>query len=200
MSFIATEDAYVSGASRSTNYGSAPALLVDRDSSGALQVAYLKFRVSGLSSRVRSATLRLCASDGSGQSGGRVHTASNAWSESTLTWDNRPAPGRRVFAQAGPVAAGACVSFDVTRAVNGNGTYSFAVDSLYADGVGYYSRESAGTEPVLVLTGRFSAVAAPSAAVESGPTAAPAPAPTPTPSRAGHPWGFLAFLLEKLAL
>lgn len=152
LKFKVLADSYVRGASPNTNYGSAAEVEVDANDGGYPEIAYLKFYVSGLSGPAKLARVRLCATNGSGSSGGRIHTTSSTWSESTLTWNNRPAVNSKVLSQVGPIASNACVNFYVTDAVTGNGTFSFAIDSLAVDGVGYLSREGGVNSAVLEVT------------------------------------------------
>ncbi|MGH3714275.1 MAG: DUF7594 domain-containing protein, partial [Micromonosporaceae bacterium] len=95
---------------------------------------------------------------------------SNSWSESTTSYQNRPATGD-VVATAGDPAGASTVSFDVTRQVRAAGSYSFAVVNRTADsGFVVNSREYGSGVPRLTVTYG----AAPSAS----PTASPSGAPT----------------------
>jgi Right handed beta helix region len=80
-----------------------------------------------------------------------VYGTSNTWVESDVTWNNRPPASTTAVADFGAVRRNAWVEVDVTKAVNGNGTYSFVLATSSTDGSDYRSRES-GTAPRLVVT------------------------------------------------
>ena len=48
--------------------------------------------------------------------------------------------------------AGDVVELDVTAAISGDGTYSFAIRSHISNGAGYRSRQDAINPPELVIT------------------------------------------------
>ena len=67
---------------------------------------------------------------------------SNGWGESTITWNNKPAPSAR-RCRIRPIATGVWTEWDVTPAVTGEGEVSFRLASTATDGVNFHSRESA---------------------------------------------------------
>jgi hypothetical protein len=95
VSAIATpsDDAYVLDGSPDTNFGSATSLQVKYNTSaGVNREAYLKFPISSFSS-IGSAILRLYGDDNGTTQNVSVTTDdsnNNSWSESTITWNNRP--------------------------------------------------------------------------------------------------------------
>jgi hypothetical protein len=50
------------------------------------------------------------------------------------------------------VRVGDIVELDVTVAISGNGTYSFAMDSNKSNGADYRSREAGTNPPALIIT------------------------------------------------
>jgi hypothetical protein len=68
-----------------------------------------------------------------------------------LTHDNKPAHAEPILSSLGNVESGGIYSFDVSRAIAGDGIYSFAITSTETDGSGYNSRENPGAHPELVL-------------------------------------------------
>ncbi|RJS47357.1 DUF7594 domain-containing protein [Nocardioides cavernaquae] len=158
-------DTYVSEASPTTNFGTAPTVTVDRTPKAR---SFTKFTVSGMTEPVSTATMRLhVASNGGSKNAGTLQLTSNtSWSETALTWNNQPAIDGTTIASLGKVAAGTWIEVDVTAAVTGNGTYSFAGVSTNADDALFDSRESSFA-PQLVIT------------------TAPEPTPTPTPTGGG---------------
>jgi hypothetical protein len=69
--------------------------------------------------------------------------ADSNWSETTLTWNDRPPYSGASFGRIGPATADQAVTLDLGTAVTGPGTYSFAVVSPPTDGNGthFFSKE-----------------------------------------------------------
>jgi fibronectin type 3 domain-containing protein len=120
--------------------------------------------VAGVSGSVQSAKLRLYVLGGAND-GPAAYTSGTSWSETGITWNNRPARTSAALDQLGAVADNSWIEFDVTAAVAGNGTYSFdlAVSSS-SSGVLMSSREGVQPPQLVVTTG---AAAAPPAAPSS---------------------------------
>jgi FlgD Ig-like domain/IPT/TIG domain/Beta-propeller repeat len=178
LTFISPHDAWVRLSSPSSNFGARPELRV-RGGSQTTR-SYLKFNVSGVSGPVQSATLRLRVID-AGPDGGSVFSVSNnlaatstPWTESALNWNNAPAPSGSALDAAGPVVANTWLELDVTTAVTGNGTYSFAVSGGSNNVVDYSSSEGANPPQLVVVMGSGSA-ATPVAMAEAAPALAAPP-------------------------
>ncbi len=169
----AAQDAYVKSSSPSSNYGSASYLRL-RDASPSYRT-YIQFQVSSLSGTPWRATLRLYAYDGS-NSGGDVYSVANSWTESGITWNNAPAISGPALDSLGAVADDTWAEYDVTDAVTGNGTYSFAVQNSSTNSLYLRSREGASNPPELVID------------YYAGPTATPSvtPSASNTPAPIGH--------------
>ncbi len=108
--------------------------------------AYLKFVVPPIDGKITQARLFMHTRTESFAegSGGEVYTvASNAWSESTLTFGTKPPYGATSLGRIGPAAADQAVSLDLGAALSGPGTYSFAVVSPSTDtnGTHFFSKE-----------------------------------------------------------
>jgi uncharacterized protein YkwD len=143
----ATGDTTVrSGSYASSNYGSSTTLRVDGENLGTVQEVYLKFAVSSLPTGSRSVTLALSISE-SGSLGTLYRTSD--FSESTLTWNNRPAKGAAVV-NVGLVSTGT-KRIDLTSVVTAPGTYAFVFSSTSTDGASIRSRETSD-KPVLEVT------------------------------------------------
>jgi len=149
-----TDDAYVSSANRTTNYGTATTLRLQKSSTNLR--SYLKFVVSGLSDAVLSAKLRLRVTVASSD-GGAVYTTSNnyngsatPWIESGLIYNNAPPISGTPLSTAGSVSVGQWVELDVTPAIIGNGTFSFGLKNASSTAVRYSSKEGAD-KPELVV-------------------------------------------------
>lgn len=161
-------DARVYEGSSATNYGTAATLRVDGGVDPDVQ-SYLRFDVSGINGTVVRATLRLNATSDT-VDGPTVAGTSGGWTESGITWANRPPPSTGVLDDEGPVATGSWIELNVSALVTGNGTVDLVLAGTSNDGVDFHSRESSGTtlRPELV--------------VESLPTSAPASTAPPTVS------------------
>ncbi|HEX2575797.1 MAG TPA: DNRLRE domain-containing protein [Aquihabitans sp.] len=145
---VAAADAMVKSSSPTRNYGADPDL---RTRAGdPAYSSYLRFDVTGLAAPPRSAKLRLFVTDASKEPGS-VRATSTAWSESTLTWQNAPAPAGDALATAPASTAGTWLELDVTRAVTGNGPVALVLTTTSTDSGISASRETS-TAPQLVLT------------------------------------------------
>lgn len=95
------------------------------------------------------AVLRVFVDDAA-PSGGAIHLANANWDESTITWNSAPAVTGGPIATAGEAVKGQWVEFDVTAAINGSGTYSFALLPTSTNTLKYTSSEG-GPAPELVI-------------------------------------------------
>ncbi|WP_017236432.1 CBM96 family carbohydrate-binding protein [Streptomyces sp. SS] len=163
-SFVAVADTYVDSEHPATNYGTSRQLDVD---GSPVKETLLRFAVTGVTLPVTRATLRIHVdgADGAGGvNGGTFRAMPGAeWSETAVTYDDRPAVDGEVLGSPGAVAPDTWYDVDVTSYVKGDGTFDIGVTSPNADGTHYDSRETGATAPRLVI--------------ETG------PAPEPTPSR-----------------
>jgi sugar lactone lactonase YvrE len=144
---VAEADATVTEDDPGRNSGSAGTLLVDK--SPRLE-SLVRFTVAGLAGPVVSAQLRLRVTD-STSTGPEVYGTGTGWTESSVTWSNRPARAGGALAAAGSLDAGDWAVFDVSGAVTGEGTYSFALVPRSSNGVDFRSREAAADRPELVV-------------------------------------------------
>jgi hypothetical protein len=153
-------DTHVWDGAATTNYGTATSLIVkDATGSGWDRISYLRFPVAALSGPANSAVLRLkvtsIASEGPGPRTIEIRQlADDSWSETGVTWNNRPSPAGTLIATIDAGTVGQEYSIDVTHYVNSqiaDGKASFVL--VQPSGVGRYvsfgSRESAGNEPAL---------------------------------------------------
>ena len=199
LRFTPVHDAQVKSSYPASNYGALNNLRVRYTSTEDID-SYLKFDVTSLSGPVQRATLRLYAYDGS-DSGGAAYAVSNTyrasstpWIESGIKWTNAPAITGAPLSTAGSVTTNAWIEYDVTAAITGSGTYSFAVSGTSSNSLMVYSKEAAQNRPELVIElGPGAPVAvtvAPPAGITpeplveltSEPTAEPTLEPTPEPT------------------
>ncbi len=152
----ATADSYVESGTTGTNYGTSTLLGVD---SSPVEVSYLKFDLSAYTGRtLESATLQL-RSAGSGSVGTQniKLVANDAWTETGITYANRPALGSGI-GTLGPTAVN--TTYNVPLTVSGvagelGQQLSLGMDSTSSDGLDLNSREAGSTvAPKLVLTFR----------------------------------------------
>jgi hypothetical protein len=106
--------------------------------------------VTGVTGAVQNATLRLFVTNGS-TNGPSLYATANTWTETGITWNNRPAPTPGAIADVGAVTASAWAEYNVTAQVTGDGTYDFVLLPDGTNGVTFSSREGT-TPPQLVLT------------------------------------------------
>lgn len=146
---LASADAYVRSDQASTNYGTAYVLGAEAASSTTPHiVSYLRFAVSGLSGTVVSATLQVYSYATSTQ-GITASTAPTSWTETGITYANRPAVGT-ALGNAG-MTLNTWTNVDVTPAVTGNGTIGLALTTTRTTNNQMASREASATPPKLVI-------------------------------------------------
>ncbi len=152
LTFAPTADATVDQASQSSNYGSSNTLQVLGGNK--LRESYLRFQPAGIGGRVLSAKLRLTATADGTTDGPALYSAGGAWTETGLTWANRPARGTTSVADAGAIPAGTVAEYDVHTLVSGNGTINLALANVVKDNVDFASREHsiATARPQLLVT------------------------------------------------
>jgi hypothetical protein len=151
LTFTAVADTYVQADLPTSNFGSAPQLVVDNSP---IRNLLLKFTVSGIGTRsVLSAKLRLYCVDAS-PFGGEFHRVpGTSWSEGTVNWNNAPTADTNSIATLGRVAASTWYEVDVTSLITGDGTFSLRGLSTSTDGAYYSSKEgTAAFAPQLVIT------------------------------------------------
>lgn len=186
----AAADAYVVQERPAKNYGSTPQLNA-ASYPNYHSTTYLRFDVKDIpaGAKVARATIVLTA-----PSARRVrltvHPVDADWSESTLTHATAPEPSAALARSGlrGSLNADATLlTLDVTRAVQRDGSYSFAVR---AEGDRTGSRPSAresGAAPVLELSWSTGAPTAAPSAPSGSPTPRPSMSPTPSGSPSATP-------------
>jgi hypothetical protein len=146
-------DTQVSREKPTRNYGDLTTLRVlgpePGSASGREFRSYVRFSLTGLNRPPRSATLRLRVTDAS-PAVVAVSPVSNGWTEEGVTWQTAPSRSGPPVARGTPATPDAWLELDVTRAITGNGRYSFALAQTGANSTYYASRESLDP-PQLVL-------------------------------------------------
>ncbi len=141
-------DAYVSSKHPSANYGSASVLEIDSSPS---EVAYLRFNVQGVTTRVARAILQVYSNHPDGAGFAVRALSGNTWGENTITFRNAPTPGN-VIGSSGPIATHTWVSVDVTSYIVGNGTFDMALTDFGSKALSIRSRESSQSPKLIVST------------------------------------------------
>jgi hypothetical protein len=140
-------DARVSSAEPTRNFGTSTELRAK--ASNPELISYFKFTVTGLSGPA-TVKLRLYVTDTS-PDGGSVFAVSNTtWTETGITYDNRPGMSSTALGSTSATTANATVEISLGT-IPGNGTYSWAIKSASTDTVRYGSRETSN-KPQLVVT------------------------------------------------
>ena len=150
--FTPTADAKVTATYPTSNYGTQTRVVVDANPSTA---SLVRFNVSGISGSVTSARVRFFVSDPSGD-GPSLYRTTNAWSESSVTWNTKPAATGSAFGNIGTAASGTWIEYNVTAAVTANGSYDFLLSGGSGDGSTYHSREASEKPQLIISTGTTS--------------------------------------------
>jgi PKD repeat protein len=143
VAFAPVADAYVNSSYPDRNYATYPTLRVRYGDLKTTTRSFIKFDVAGLTKPVVAAKLRLWVNDPS-TVGGTVHTASNDWTETGLTWPIAPPIDETTtLATIGNVADETWVDIDLPAApfANGDGTYTLAILSTSPNDAWYSSKE-----------------------------------------------------------
>jgi PKD repeat protein len=140
-------DTYVNTSSPTKNYATAPTMKLKFEPPAEYR-SLIRFTLNGLSGPPTSVTLRLFVEDASSR-GGDWYLVSNAWTESTVIWGNKPAISGSPVASVGAVTVGTWVEVDLTSAITGNGTYSFEATTTSTNTAAFYT--SQGTNPPQVV-------------------------------------------------
>jgi uncharacterized protein YgiM (DUF1202 family) len=147
--FEPVADAMVILANPDANLGTQTWLHADQNPQ---EMSYLRFDVQGIAEPVTQATLRLWVRSGTADGPEVAGSSDVGWSETGITWNNKPAYGSFVTST-GVVPTGVWVEYDVTSLVTGNGLVTFALVSESNDGISFNSRENAGSRPQLIIGG-----------------------------------------------
>jgi hypothetical protein len=178
LTFVTNADSYVNQSNPGTNYGNATTLQVDGASDPDLE-SFIRFAVTGLSSPVQSARLRVYIPSNGSANGPAVYTTGSSWTETGITWNNRPSRTSGALDNKGALSAGIWVEYNVTSAVTGNGTFSFVLAADSTDGVIFSSRQGS-QPPQLVITLAGSSTVTSTATQTTTATATSSSTPTAT--------------------
>ncbi len=175
LTFVTEADAQVEQNNPDTNTGTSSALDVTNANNRSIE-SYLRFTVSGTSGTIQSALLRVYCTTDNTKNGPAVYATGTTWTETGITWNNRPARTSGAADNKGSISKNTWVEYNVTALVAGNGTYSFVLAGDSSDNVKFSSREGSNP-PQLVIT---FAASAPTPTRTSTQASAPTPTRTPT--------------------
>src|SRR6266487_6383254 len=150
LTFTADADTYVKQSSPNTNYGNASALLVNGVSNPDVE-SLIRFTVTGISSTVQNARLRVYATTNGTKNGPAIYATSTSWIETDVTWNSRPDYTSGAVDNKGNININSWVEYDVTSLVGVDGTFSFVLAADSSDGVRFSSRQG-NHPPELVIT------------------------------------------------
>ena len=152
----AQADSFVSSSTPNAKKGSATLLKVNDD----IKRAYFRFNLSSLPAgeTITKATLKLFATTKPRCARGAeiVRAATEAWTESSITWNNQPGTTGSAVASVVSWTANSYVSFGVTSAVSSSGTITFVVrhpsDCTPTGDAVFQSREATNKPQLVVET------------------------------------------------
>lgn len=144
-------DSYVRSDKPAGNYGTKTTAVVD---GSPVMIVYMKFDLSPLAgSNISRAVLRLkVANDASNSTQNIKSVAATAWTESGLTYNNRPSTGSMIGSFTSP-AMNTWIEIDLTSQVTAaqGQLMSIAIDEISSNSMNLYTRESASNRPALVI-------------------------------------------------
>lgn len=148
--FTAIADSYVDELHPANNNGTQTTLQVENVSKHGLE-SYIKFTVTGISGTIQSAKLRVYLTSRSMSNGPAGYATSNTWTETGITWNNRPARLGSALDNKGSITKDTWISYNVAPRITGNNTYSFVLVADTTDQISFSSREG-GHPPQLVIS------------------------------------------------
>jgi len=181
LTFTSVADAQVDEHNPDTNTGTSTDLEVTNANNRSFE-SYVRFSVSGVSGTIQSAVLRVHSTSDNTRDGPAAYSTGTSWSETGITWNNRPARTSGATDNKGSISKKTWVDYNVTSLFAGNGTYSFVLGGDSNDSVVFSSREGSNP-PQLVIT--FTSTNTPTATRTQ--TAAASPTRTPTATQSSGP-------------
>ena len=146
LTFAPEADVRADAALPASNFGTENRLRTDGGSDPDVE-SFLRFQVAGITGRVTSAKLRLRSITNT-SNGPAVRGTTNGWSETGLTWANRPAPTTGAASDAGAIGNDQLAEWDVTALLAADGPLNLHLSQPGNDGLYFHSREaSTQSEP-----------------------------------------------------
>ncbi len=188
LTFAPEADARAEAAQPASNFGTENRLRTDGNGTIGIEESYLRFQVAGITGRVTSAKLRLRSTTDT-DDGPAVRGTTNTWSETGLTWANRPAPTTAAASDAGAIGSNQLAEWDVTALLTADGPLNLHLSQPGDDGLYFHSREASAqsNRPQLVVTFSNDAYARPQGASPLRASLVPAYEPCMSPNREHGP-------------
>jgi acid phosphatase type 7 len=188
LSFIAEADAYVHQSNPGTNYGNATSLLVNGANNPDVE-SFVRFTVDGAIGSIQNAQLRVYVTTNASANSPAVYGAGNNWTETGITWRNRPARTSNVLDNKASTRTNTWVEYNVSPFVTGNGTYTLVLVADSADSIRFSSSEGS-RPPELVITfgsgaGTATATSTPTTTLLPSSTSTDSPTDTQSPPSTG---------------
>lgn len=173
LTFNADADARVKESDPNKNYGDGKTLQVDGEKDPAAET-FLRFTVKGITGTIQNATVRLYVADNNSPNGPAIYATDSSWTESEITWDNRPLQTGEALDNKEEIPTNVWVEYDVTSLVTGDGEFNFVLVADSSNGVIFSSRE--GDQPpqlVITLSGEASLTPLPASTSTQDPALPP---------------------------
>jgi beta-glucanase (GH16 family) len=148
FSYNASADTYVDSSSPKKEFGTLNRVWTNENIP--VDQTFVRFKVSGLTGTVTNAVLRMYVADGTSD-GPAVYKTTDAWSEKTTNWNNRPSRTSGPRDDKDSLSTGRWVEWDVTPWVTSGGSFDFTLRGGGGNPVKLTSREST-RDPKLVVT------------------------------------------------
>lgn len=158
LTFTAEADAYVQQSNPSTNYGNAAYLLVNGANNPDIE-SFIRFTVNGATGPIQSARLRVFITTNASANSPAVYSADNTWTETGITWKNRPARLNNALDNKGSTRTNTWVEYNVSSLVTGNGTYTLALVADSSDSIRFSSREGSRPPELVIAFGSSASTA-----------------------------------------
>ena len=139
-------DSYVRSTSAGTNFGNATTLLADGSDGGAVMETFIRFSIGNVGT-INSAKLRLWVVNTTAGPYNVKKVSSNTWTETGITWNNKPAVDGPTVATFPSASSGTWLEINITSVAQPNTTISLAIVTTgTTDGLDFSSR-NATTQP-----------------------------------------------------
>ncbi|MGW2148445.1 endo-1,3-alpha-glucanase family glycosylhydrolase [Nonomuraea bangladeshensis] len=158
VTFAATEDVFVSQAEPAKSFATATWLSVCGSGCGSAtagqRLALARFKVTGIPTDAEDVKVTLdVVSARTTATTVSAREVTGSWTEAATTWNTRPTVGSEVAGSHTGFTAGATAKLDVSAAVDGDGTYDFALTGTSdTTTVLMSSRETGDRGPKLTVT------------------------------------------------
>ena len=180
LTFLAEADAQVNESNPGENTGTSKFLQVDGDSEAEVE-SFVYFTVAGISGSIHNARLRLYNTTNASDNGPAVFATGTSWTESEITWNQRPERTSEELDNQGSISKETWVEYDVTEVVTGNGPFSFVIAADSNDAATFSSRQGGQPPELIIALGEGPTSTVEAATATAVPPSATATDNAPTP-------------------